>query len=67
LCFVGGAAGLASRTIVVQRDECKLPVYGREQILIVVKRFGNVFSSLEDSEIHPTEFEGDQRVRAVVR
>lgn len=67
LCFVGGAAGLAGRTIVVQRDECEFPVYGREQILFVVERLSHVFSSLENSEIHPTEFEGDQRVRAVVR
>lgn len=67
LYFVGGAAGLAGRTIVVKRDECELPVYGREQILIVIKRLSYVFSSLEDSKIHPTEFEGDQRVRAVVR
>jgi len=66
-CLAGGSVGRAGRTVVVDRDERELSVYGRKQILIVVKRLGHVFGSVEDPEIHSTQLEGDQRVRAIVR
>lgn len=67
MSFAGGAVGRAGRTVVVERDERELPVHGREQIFVVVKRLGNVFGSVEDPEVHTAELEGDQGVRAVVR
>lgn len=66
-CLAGGSVGRTGRTVVFERDERELPVHGRKQILIVVKRLGHVFGSVEDSEIHSTQLEGDQRVRAIVR
>lgn len=67
MSFAGGAVGRASRTVVAERDERELSVHGREQILVVVKRIGHVFGSMEDPKVHTAELESDQGVRAVVR
>lgn len=65
--FTGGAVGRAGRAVVRRGHERESLVHGRQQVLVVLERFGHVLGAVEDAQVQADQSEGDPGGRQAVR